>query len=133
MQFEQAYSFIIHKLETGLPSYLTYHNSGHTKGVVKAAEYLAIAEKISGEDLILLKTAALFHDSGFLHDHQDHEEISCQEAQKHLPDFGYAKEQIDEVCRMIRATKLPNRLKIILLSFFVMQICITLAQRNIQK
>jgi uncharacterized membrane-anchored protein YitT (DUF2179 family)/predicted metal-dependent HD superfamily phosphohydrolase len=108
MQFEQAYSFIIHKLETGLPAYLTYHNAGHTKGVVKAAENLAIAERITGDDLILLKTAALFHDTGFLHDHQDHEEISCQEAQKYLPDFGYSKEQVDEICRMVRATKLPQ-------------------------
>jgi len=108
MQFEKAYSFMIRKLETGLPSYLSYHNTDHTKNVVKAAEYLATAENISGEDLTLLKTAALFHDSGFLHDHQDHEEISCQEAQKHLPDFGYSEGQIGVVCKMIQATKLPQ-------------------------
>ena len=108
MQFEQAYTFIIRKLETGLPSYLLYHNTDHTKGVVKTVENLAIKEKIAGDDLILLKTAALFHDTGFLHDHQEHEDISCQEAQKYLPDFGYTKDQVGVVCNMIMATKLPQ-------------------------
>lgn len=108
MQYEQAYSFLIHKLETGLPSYLTYHNAGHTKSVVKAAEHLGIAEDISGDELVLLKTAALFHDAGFLQHHQDHEEFSCKIAKKHLPDFDYNHEQIEAVCQMIMATKLPQ-------------------------
>ena len=108
MQYELAQSFLLHKLETGLPPYLTYHTAEHTKSVVKAAEHLGLAENIVGDDLILLKTAALFHDSGFLQHHQDHEEFSCKIANKHLPDFGYSTEQIEVVCRMIMATKLPQ-------------------------
>jgi uncharacterized membrane-anchored protein YitT (DUF2179 family)/predicted metal-dependent HD superfamily phosphohydrolase len=108
MQYEKAYSFLINKLETGLPSYLSYHDAQHTKNVIASAEELASAENVTGDDLILLKTAALFHDSGFLQTHQDHEELSCRFAQKYLPDFEYAPAQVERICTMIMTTKLPQ-------------------------
>lgn len=108
MQFEQIYSFLIHKLETGLPNYITYHNAQHTKNVIAAADHLALAENIGGDDIILLKTAALFHDSGFLQNHTEHETISCTIAKKYLPEYGYSPKQIEIICRMIMATKLPQ-------------------------
>ena len=108
MQYDEVYSFIINKLETALPAYLTYHNAHHTKAVIAAAVHLANRENISGDDLVLLKTAALFHDTGFLQHHQDHEELSCKIARKYLPEYGYSPEQIENVARMIMATKLPQ-------------------------
>lgn len=108
MQYEQAYSFLIPKLEAGLPAYLTYHNTQHTISVIEYAEKLAKEENITGEDLILLKTAALFHDAGFLQDHNEHEQLSCKVAGKHLPEFGYSAEQIEHICKMIMATRLPQ-------------------------
>ena len=72
MQYEQVHSFLIQKLENGLPSYLTYHDTGHTKNVIETAEHLAMAENISGDDLVLLKTAALFHDAGYMQIYKGH-------------------------------------------------------------
>ncbi|CAN5835004.1 hypothetical protein BH11BAC4_BH11BAC4_19900 [soil metagenome] len=108
MQYEKLYAFLVHKLETGLPTYLTYHNTHHTNAVIESVEKLAAAENISGEDLLLLKTAALFHDAGFLQHHLDHEDFSCKIARKHLPDYDYTEDQIDGICRMIMATKMPQ-------------------------
>lgn len=108
MQYEQAYSFLINKLEKELPSWLTYHNAEHTKNVIASAEYLAHAEGITGENFQLLRTAALFHDAGFLENHNKHEEISCKLAMKYLPDFEYSGEQINTICGMIMGTKLPQ-------------------------
>lgn len=108
MQYQQVYLFLIKKLETGLPAYLTYHNADHTRSVIEAAENIGKAENVSGDDLILLKTAALFHDAGFLQHHQNHEELSCEIARDHLPDFEYTPEQIDAICRIIMATRLPQ-------------------------
>jgi len=108
MQFENAYSFLMEKLEKELPSYLHYHNSDHTKDVVSAAEQIARAENITGEDLVILKTAALFHDSGFLETYSDHEEISCDMARKWLPQFGYNKEEVERICHLILSTKIPQ-------------------------
>ena len=111
MQFEKAYSFLIEKLEKDLPAYLHYHNVDHTKDVLKAAEQLAKSENIFGDDLAILKTAAIFHDSGFLETYTDHEEISCNMARKWLPQFDYSKEEIERVCELILATKMPQNPK----------------------
>ena len=99
MQYEQAHSFLINKLEKELPSWLTYHNAGHTKGVIAAAESLAKTEHLSADELTLLKTAALFHDAGFLQQSDGHEEISCIWAKDNLPDYGYSNGQIEHICR----------------------------------
>lgn len=108
MRYEQAYSFLIGKLDHALPAYLSYHNAQHTKQVIDAAERLAKEEGIEGNDLILLKTAALFHDAGFLHDHDEHEKHSCKIARKHLPEFGYSVEEVDKICNMIMSTRSPQ-------------------------
>jgi len=108
MQFEQAYFFIMEKLENDLPSYIRYHNAQHTKDVMAAAEYLGQQEGITDQEMLLLKTAALFHDTGFLQKMSGHEEISCELARKHLPHFEYGEVEIDRICDIIMATKLPQ-------------------------
>jgi uncharacterized membrane-anchored protein YitT (DUF2179 family)/predicted metal-dependent HD superfamily phosphohydrolase len=108
MQFEQIYSVLMPRLESELPSYITYHAAEHTKNVIAAAEQLARAENISGDDLILLKTAALFHDAGFLQQSEGHEEISCIMVREYLPEYGYDDSQIEHICRIIMATRLPQ-------------------------
>jgi uncharacterized membrane-anchored protein YitT (DUF2179 family)/HD superfamily phosphodiesterase len=108
MQFEKAHSFLIDKLEKGLPEYLHYHNVEHTQRVLASTILLAQAENISEEDLIILKTAALFHDAGFLETYTGHEEISCEMARKWLPRFEYDNEQIEKICKLILVTKMPQ-------------------------
>lgn len=108
MQYQKLYDFFIAKLESGLPPYLSYHNIQHTKNVIEAAELLGSAENINETEMTLLKTAALFHDSGFLQDHVNHEAISVSIAKKHLPNFEYSEAEIEHIAQMIMATKLPQ-------------------------
>jgi uncharacterized membrane-anchored protein YitT (DUF2179 family)/predicted metal-dependent HD superfamily phosphohydrolase len=108
MQFEALQTFVLNRLETDLPPTITYHNVEHTKSVMAAVAKLAILENINGDDMILLKTAALMHDYGFLQNHVDHEKIGCEQARKLLPDYGYSAIQIEAICEMIMATKLPQ-------------------------
>ena len=108
MQFQEAKKFILQKLKKDLPRHLSYHSVEHVKDVYHACKNIASQEGVKGEDLKLLLTASLFHDSGFLIQQKDHEEISCQLAQKHLPDFSYTAEQIEKICGMIRATRIPQ-------------------------
>jgi uncharacterized membrane-anchored protein YitT (DUF2179 family)/predicted metal-dependent HD superfamily phosphohydrolase len=108
MQYDRLHTFVIHQLESGLPAYLTYHNTEHTISVIEATMHLAASENIGGEDLILLKTAALVHDTGYLKHHMEHEVLSCDFAKKWLPEYGYSSLQIEIVCRMIMATRLPH-------------------------
>ncbi len=108
MQFEAAKTFIIDKLKKELPDHLFYHSVNHIMDVYNASEILAKEEKINDYDLTLLLTAALFHDSGFLVQQKDHEKISCEIARAHLPSFGYSNEDIENICGMISATKVPQ-------------------------
>ena len=111
MQFEGVRKFIIKKLKSELPTHLFYHSVGHINDVYTAADMLAEGEGIRGIQRKLLLTAVLFHDSGFTVQQKDHEEISCQLARKYLPDFKYTDDQIDTICGMIMATKVPQRPK----------------------
>lgn len=108
MQFQKAKNFILSKLKRELPQHLSYHSVEHVNDVYSAAQILAKHENISGEDLKLLLTAVLFHDSGFLIGPKNHEERSCEIARLHLPQFGYAENQLEKICGMIMATKLPQ-------------------------
>src|ERR1035438_4406144 len=107
MQFEKVKKFILDKLKKELTKNLTYHSLEHIKDVYTAAQNLAELEKINGDDLTLLLTAVLFHDSGFLFSQREHERLSCDLARKNLPQFEYSPEQIESICGMIMATKIP--------------------------
>jgi uncharacterized membrane-anchored protein YitT (DUF2179 family)/predicted metal-dependent HD superfamily phosphohydrolase len=108
MRFEEARIFLLNKLENELPPNLNYHNIHHTREVLAASEELAVMENISGDDLTLLKTAALFHDSGYLSVYEGHEDASCELATSFLPDFDYSAENVREICQLIKATRMPQ-------------------------
>ena len=110
MGFDKAKETIVHHLEQNLPSDLFYHGIHHTFDVFDAALVIAENEKIdSADDLTLLKTAALFHDSGFTIDASKHEECGCDLAREILPACDYTNSQIDQICGMIMAPKIPQQ------------------------
>lgn len=105
--FERAKQYVFSRLENGLASDLYYHNLQHTRDdVLPAATRLAAMEGVGGEDLLLLRTAALYHDTGFLEQYLEHEAISARIASETLPCFGYNPAQIQGVARIILATRL---------------------------
>jgi class 3 adenylate cyclase len=115
IQFTDLQEFILDKLEKELPKNLYYHNVKHTVDVVTQAELIGIGEGVSDEELLLLKTAALFHDSGHTLGYSEHEYKSTLLARHILPGYYYTELQINTICELIMATKLPpnpkNRLE----------------------
>jgi class 3 adenylate cyclase len=109
IQFTDIQELILDKLEKELPGYLYYHNVKHTVDVVTEVELIGWAEGLDDEGILLLKTAALFHDAGHTVDYDEHEYHGTVLARKYLPEFGYSGEQIDKICDIIMATKLPPR------------------------
>ena len=108
MDFQQAKKYITARQRKDLPKHLSYHSLSHIKDVYASAKRIAKAEGITGEDLTLLLTAALYHDCGFMVQAKDHERISCDIARQNLPGFGYSPEQIERLCGMIMATRVPQ-------------------------
>ncbi|NCD72466.1 HD domain-containing protein [Mucilaginibacter agri] len=91
-----------------LPKHLSYHSVDHIEDVYNAAQQLGKAEGIDAHQMKLLLTAAWYHDSGFLKGAKDHEIESCKIAKESLINFGYNAADIDTICGMIMATKIPQ-------------------------
>lgn len=108
MNYNSIEKIIMDKLKKELPSHLSYHTVGHVQDVIRMSEQIALSENIDNEGILLLKTAALFHDTGFIQGATEHEQRSCNLAQEYLPSYGYTQEQIDRIKGMIMATKLPQ-------------------------
>lgn len=109
MDIEKAEDYVFDKLEERLSDTLFYHGQHHTIDVSNAVLQIAIAEGIHDkETLNILQTAALYHDLGFISTYQGHEEESCRLARVSLPDFDYSDEQIEKICGLIMATKIPQ-------------------------
>ena len=118
IQFTDLQELMLNKLERELPENLFYHNIKHTIDVVTQVELIGIGEGVGDEDLLLLKTAALFHDSGHILGYDNHEMFAAIIAREILPDYYYTQTQIEKICELIMSTKLPpspkNKLEMIM-------------------
>ena len=99
---------ILFLLNQNLSSTLLYHNTAHTVDVIEAVEWLCDAENISEAEIIKLKIAALFHDTGFLRSYEDHERYSCDITRDYLLAHRIATEDIESICTLIMATRIPH-------------------------
>lgn len=107
--FLQLKSTILDLLRSGLDRRLTYHCPAHTEDVMEQAERLSMDENISDPRLLLLiKIAALFHDTGFLHTYKGHEEESCRIMEEFLKDSDMGEDDITQIKGMIMATRVPQ-------------------------
>lgn len=99
---------ILTRLEKELPSSLHYHGVHHTVDVMEAAYTIAIKENLSIEEIEILLTGALMHDTGFLFQYDNNEDKACEYSKSILPDFGYTPAEIERVIGIITATKVPQ-------------------------
>lgn len=104
-----AKTYILARLKNELPVDRTYHSLEHTLDVYASAIGIAEQEGIDGEGLVLLKIAALYHDSGFIVQNNDHEEASCTIVREQLPRYGFNERHVQLVCEMILATRIPQK------------------------
>jgi len=108
MDYSVAKEYILKRLREDLSEERTYHCFEHTVDVYSTAIGIAEQEGVVGEDLELLKLAALYHDCGFLVQDGEHEIAGCKIASEKLSECGYSDEAIERVSSMIMATKIPQ-------------------------
>lgn len=100
--------FVISLLNDNLPSAYYYHNYEHTLYVLDKAIEIGQHENSTGPEMKLLMAAALWHDTGYINTYNGHEEAGCVLARQYLPGYGYSAYEIEQVCGMIMATKVPQ-------------------------
>ncbi len=114
IRFEDLNDYVLDRLERELPKHLYYHDLKHTIDVTIGVEIIGSGEGVSEEEMLLLKTAGLFHDFGQVKQSKGHEAISCEIAREILPKYNYSPEQIDTITGIIMATELPPQPKTLL-------------------
>ncbi len=105
---QQVHDFVINLLKTKIPATYHYHNYDHTEYVTDKVVEIGKQENCTEEEIKLLTTAALWHDTGYIHTYTGHEEESCLLARQYLPGYGFTTADIDNICGMIMATKIPQ-------------------------
>ena len=105
VDFDHMRKDLLNKLKASLPEEVVYHDLSHTLNVEKAALRLAKLEGLDEEETMLLQTAVLYHDAGYIVSNVDNEKFAINLAKTNLSKFGYTDFQIDEIIKIIDATK----------------------------
>lgn len=105
IRFSDLEEAVLERLSHDLPRNMYYHNYKHTQDVVTQVEIIARGEGVTEEELLLLKTAALMHDTGFLISYDDHEDKSIELSKDVLARFHYTPTQINQIIQLIEVTK----------------------------
>ncbi len=109
MDYVGAKDLVIDQLKSGLSAEYYYHSVGHTLDVLKATDFLIKEENITNDEIVtLLRTAAVFHDVGFLRQYNLNEAEASKMAAELLPRFGYSGDQVKIVQRCIMVTQLGS-------------------------
>ena len=95
---------ILNILKASLPDEVAYHDLSHTLNVEKSVTRYAKLEGLNEDEIIILQTAALYHDAGFILTNKDNEEFAANLASIHLPKFGYKEDIISEIISIIHST-----------------------------
>ncbi len=105
VDFKNLRTHIVNQLKSLLPYDLTYHTLSHTLDVEKSVIRYANLEGVDKADQLLLRTAALYHDAGFMLRYHKNEDLSIGMVKHALPRYGYSAEQVEKICNIINATK----------------------------
>ncbi len=111
INYYKAERHIMKILAEQLSPKLHYHSIAHTADVVKSVERIALLEGVTDEGLFLLKSAATYHDAGFIEAYDNNEPIGARLAEEILPNYGYSKEHIEIIKELIYVTTIPHKPK----------------------
>ncbi|WP_224485150.1 Pycsar system effector family protein [Robertkochia aurantiaca] len=103
---EEAAAYVSELLSTKLDKKYLYHNLRHTERVVKNTKVLIDNHELSPKEQENLLLAAWFHDTGYIHGSENHEENSCEIASDWLKEREVDVNRIAQVCEVILSTKM---------------------------
>lgn len=95
-------------LNTHLSKNMHFHNLSHTQYVVNAVTEIGFKCKISDLEMVIVQTAAWFHDTGYCYAYLGHEDNSIGIAATFLKQVDAAASFTNEILACIEATKMPQ-------------------------
>jgi len=106
--FEQAQAAISQRLQKEIPAHYHYHCLRHTADVIEQSQIIGKAEGLSEQELVLVRIAALFHDTGFLQQRKQHEAAGCAILRAFEGANVLSEKELDLISDCIMATKIPQ-------------------------
>lgn len=101
----RANKFVFDLLKNKLPKTFIYHNYTHTERVLRSLNEILDHSNVSANDKQTLQLAAIFHDTGYIHIREGHEEESVKIATQFLKEENASNALIEAVAECIMATK----------------------------
>ena len=103
---QKAETFIFQLFKDKLSSDYIYHNFNHTLRVVNNVKTLIEAEEVSEAETEMLLISAWFHDAGYIHGYENHEDNGIKIAIDFLTENNYDPQKIEQISKLINATQL---------------------------
>lgn len=104
---EEMEQFIFKLFKDELSNYILYHNFAHTHQTVETVKTLADEFKLAEKERENLIIAAWFHDSGYAHDYQNHEEEGVKIMKNYFGD-KLSDKRFKEIEELILSTKFAH-------------------------
>ncbi len=106
---QEAAAYVEHFITEKVREQYVFHNFQHTLAVVEATEQIADFYELEAEELLVVKLAAWFHDTGYVEDWKGHEERGALIAQAFMRAHELPAPLVQQVMRCIRATTMPQQ------------------------
>src|SRR5690606_1444213 len=100
--------FVFELFKENLPYTFLYHNFTHTKRVLRSLNEILENSNVSPQDTLILRLAALLHDTGYIKNRENHEDESVKIATNFLKKQNLELPIIEAVNQCIIATKFKN-------------------------
>ncbi|HUS03719.1 MAG TPA: Pycsar system effector family protein [Chitinophagaceae bacterium] len=107
--YKKIENYVTGLFETLQDDTLVFHNLKHTQNVVDRTKEIAGHYHVNEKEMLILYTAAWFHDTGYLFtEPSKHEQMSADVMRKFMLDHTNDTELINEIEQCIMATKSPR-------------------------
>lgn len=94
-------------MDEGLPSILHFHNLKYCMDILTRCELLSSSEKLSDEDRLLVRTAALFDCMSYSKGYDERNNYISQLSRDILPKYHYSEKQIGEIVHLLSTPFIP--------------------------
>lgn len=101
IKLQDIEEYIIKMFDDEAPPNLYFHNASYVKSTGNQVDLLSYSEKLEEEEYINLRLASIFLNTGYIADYDKAMEGSCQIVEEILPKFGFSKNNVDSVKKII--------------------------------
>ncbi len=102
---DEAQQYVHSYFKEEMPDDLLFHDILHTEDVVEIVKELGKEADLDSDQLEVLQLAAWFHDIGYAHSYDDHENKSAEIADSFLKKHAYDVDKRKEINSLIKSTR----------------------------